>query len=141
MDVRSENSSVHVVRWAKIPGQVIQRTRLQVWFIRVCSSILIWTCLVQIVTVGELWHPKIFSGFSNPINGSTRMSSDATNIITPPPPPPLPPTSELAIVLVKLFLLLSCLYAYTDILFNQLSALDFMSYCMQYGEVCYLDLG
>ncbi|KVI05545.1 Calcium-binding EF-hand [Cynara cardunculus var. scolymus] len=96
MDVRSENSSVQVVRWAKIPTQVIQRTRLQVWFIRVCSSILIWTCLVQLVAVGELWHPKLFIGFLNPINGSTGPSSNAgKSIPTPPPalpaPPPLPP--------------------------------------------------
>lgn len=102
MDVRSENSisssnsgnGVHVVRWAKLPGQVIQRTRLQIWFIRVCSSILIWTCLVQLVAVGELWHPKLFSGFSNPINGSTRVSNNVISIPAVPPPPPLPPPSE-----------------------------------------------
>lgn len=82
MDVRSENSSVQVVRWAKLPGQVIQRTRLQVWFIRICSSILIWTCLVQLVAVGELWHPKLFTRF---LNGFETFP-------TPPPaPPPLPP--------------------------------------------------
>ncbi|KAJ0674263.1 putative GDP-fucose protein O-fucosyltransferase [Helianthus annuus] len=91
MDVRSENSSVQVVRWAKLPGQVIQRTRLQVWFIRVCSSILIWTCLVQLVSVGELWHPKFFTGVFNNINVSTRLSSEATTVVTTPPPPPLPP--------------------------------------------------
>lgn len=99
MDVRSENSisssnsgnGVHVVRWAKLPGQVIQRTRLQIWFIRVCSSILIWTCLVQLVAVGELWHPKLFSGFLNPINGSTRVSNNVISIPAVPPPPPLPP--------------------------------------------------
>ncbi|KAI7745513.1 hypothetical protein M8C21_019940 [Ambrosia artemisiifolia] len=91
MDVRSENSSVEIVRWAKLPGQVIQRTRLQVWFIRVCSSILIWTCLVQLVTVGELWHPKFLTGIFNPINVSNRVSYEGTVIVTPPPPSPLPP--------------------------------------------------
>ncbi|KAL8218771.1 hypothetical protein R6Q57_022144 [Mikania cordata] len=89
MDVRSENSGVQVVRWAKLPGQVIHRTRLQVWFIRVCSSILIWTCLVQLLTVGELWHPRFFTGFLNPINVSTRLPTEA--ITTVPTPLPLPP--------------------------------------------------
>ncbi|KAD2393653.1 hypothetical protein E3N88_40630 [Mikania micrantha] len=93
MDVRSENSSIQVVRWGKLPGQVIQRTRLQVWFIRVCSSILIWTCLVQLLTISELWHPKFFTGFFNSVNVSTRLSTEATTTVPMPPPqlPPLPP--------------------------------------------------
>ncbi|KAL0408714.1 UNVERIFIED_CONTAM: Rhamnogalacturonan I rhamnosyltransferase 1 [Sesamum radiatum] len=46
-----------------LQGQLIQRTRLQVWFLRVCSTILIWTCLVQLVAVGEMWHPRLLTGF------------------------------------------------------------------------------
>ncbi|KAL1551066.1 Rhamnogalacturonan I rhamnosyltransferase 1 [Salvia divinorum] len=62
----------------------MQRTRLQVCFIRVCSSILIWTCLVQLVAVGELWHPRLLTG--NP--GSTKMSARQERAL--PTPPPLP---------------------------------------------------
>ncbi|XP_047959992.1 rhamnogalacturonan I rhamnosyltransferase 1 [Salvia hispanica] len=63
-----------------LPG--IQRTRLQVWFIRVCSSILIWTCLVQLVAVGELWHPRLLTG--NP--GSGKMSAHQEGSLPTPPP-------------------------------------------------------
>lgn len=59
MEVRSEGGGglQQVIKCDKLPtAQVIPRTRLQVWFIRVCSSILIWTCLVQLVAVGELWQ-------------------------------------------------------------------------------------
>ena len=77
--VRSESG----VRSEKIAAPVapaIARTkRLQVWFIRVCSSILVWTCLVQILTVGKLWHPSFI------------------NITAPSvkhPPPPLLPLSK-----------------------------------------------
>ncbi|CAA0825592.1 O-fucosyltransferase family protein [Striga hermonthica] len=66
--IRSERSSEKL---PPLQGPVIQRTRLQVWFIRVCSSILIWTCLVQLVAVGELWHPRLLTGYS----GYTKMSA------------------------------------------------------------------
>ncbi|KAI3720217.1 hypothetical protein L6452_21130 [Arctium lappa] len=89
MDVRSENSGGQVVRWDKVSGQVIQRSRLHVWFIRVCSSIVVWTCLVQIVAVGELWHPKLLSSFSNRMNDPGRLSvQDEKTISSLPPLPP-----------------------------------------------------
>ncbi|KAL2520681.1 O-fucosyltransferase family protein [Forsythia ovata] len=50
--IRSERD---IDKLPQLQGQmVLQRTRLQALFIRVCSSILIWTCLVQLVTVGVL---------------------------------------------------------------------------------------
>lgn len=64
--VRSERN---VEKLPPFQGPVTQRTRLQVWFIRVCSSILIWTCLVQLVAVGELWHPRLLTGYP----GFTKM--------------------------------------------------------------------
>ncbi|XP_020580964.1 uncharacterized protein At1g04910-like [Phalaenopsis equestris] len=36
--------------------QPLQRVRLQVWFVRVCSCVLVWTCLAQLVAVGDLWR-------------------------------------------------------------------------------------
>ncbi|CAK9170664.1 unnamed protein product [Ilex paraguariensis] len=79
MEVRSENVQL---RCDKLPGQVIPRIRLQVWFIRVCSSILIWTCVVQLLTVGELWHPHI----SNWFTGLARLTVHVEEVIASPPP-------------------------------------------------------
>lgn len=64
MEVRSEGIQV---RCDKFSGPVIPRTRLRIWFIRVCSSIVLWTCLVQLVTVSELWHSHLISGITNGI--------------------------------------------------------------------------
>lgn len=83
MEVRSENIQV---RFDKFPAPVIPRTRLQVWFIRVCSSILLWTCLVQLVAVGELWHPKIFPNLSNRINWFNNAPRQVDLVIHSPPP-------------------------------------------------------
>ena len=81
MEVRSEGGVQ--VRCDKLPAQVIPRTRLQVWSIWVCSSILIWTCLVQLLAVGD---PRLLAGLSN----LTRVSIRERVRL----PPPLPPPSE-----------------------------------------------
>ncbi|PKI36796.1 hypothetical protein CRG98_042745, partial [Punica granatum] len=86
---KSEGSnSVIQVRCDKLPGPAFPRTRLQVWFIWVCSSILLWTCLVQLVTVGELWHPQFLNKISN------RLSHYPLPVVIEDPvqsPPPLVP--------------------------------------------------
>lgn len=83
MEVRSEGGGggcVQVKCDNKVPpAQVIPRTRLQVWFIRVCSSILIWTCLVQLMAVGELWE---------------QPHANLTNVLIREPAPPLVAASE-----------------------------------------------
>ncbi|KAL6969762.1 Rhamnogalacturonan I rhamnosyltransferase 1 [Sarracenia purpurea var. burkii] len=88
MEVRSEGVQL---RCDKLPAQVIPRTRLQVWFIRVCSSILIWTCLVQLVAVGELWQPRLLAGISNRVIGISKESIHIEKVPPPPSPPLLPP--------------------------------------------------
>ncbi|CAB4264681.1 unnamed protein product [Prunus armeniaca] len=84
MEVRSEGGIQ--VRCDKLPAPVIARTRLQVWFIRVCSSLFLWTCLVQLVAVGELWHPHLLSNITNRISAITQDPLPAV----PSPPPLLP---------------------------------------------------
>ena len=88
MEVRSDGIPV---RCDKIPAPVIPRTRLQVWFIRVCSSILLWTCFVQLVAVWELWHPHLFSNFTNRISQITLVPLHVQEAIQSPPPL-LPPS-------------------------------------------------
>lgn len=89
MEVRSESVQL---RCEKVgsgpPPPVIARTRLQVWFLRVCSSILLWTGLVQLVAVGELWQPRFFTDLTYKISQITPFS---LRVQPPPPPPLLPP--------------------------------------------------
>ncbi|XP_061369684.1 rhamnogalacturonan I rhamnosyltransferase 1-like [Gastrolobium bilobum] len=89
MEVRSEGIQV---RCDKIQGPVIPRTRLRIWFIRVCSSIVLWTCLVQVVTVSELWHSRLISGITSGIYHITQVQLpiQADNGVSQPPPTFLP---------------------------------------------------
>nr|KJB50624.1 hypothetical protein B456_008G179400 [Gossypium raimondii] len=88
MEVRSENNIQ--VRCDKIPCQLIPRTRLQVWFFRVCSSILLWTCLIQLLAVCELWHPRLLTGLTNRIPWTSRPPLRLQHSLHSPPPLPPP---------------------------------------------------
>ncbi|KAF3682484.1 putative transmembrane emp24 domain-containing protein p24delta9-like [Capsicum annuum] len=62
---------------------LIQRTRLKIWFVTICASILTWTCLVQ------LWHLRVLSGFTS----LTKLSVRVDETVHSPPPPLLPSKS------------------------------------------------
>lgn len=52
-DVSSLSKRLKVARVLLLP-----RSRMQVWLIRLSTSILVWTCLLQVIALGgELWHP------------------------------------------------------------------------------------
>jgi len=89
MEVRSDGLRSDKIPVAQPP---IQRTRLKVWFIRVCSSILLWTCLVQLFALGELWHPRFFAGISQKTSQISPVTSVRVDQVVAPPP--LLPPSE-----------------------------------------------
>ncbi|KAG5087899.1 hypothetical protein JHK86_000511 [Glycine max] len=93
MEVRSEGIQV---RCDKLQSPVIPRTRLRIWFIRVCSSIVVWTCLVQLVTVSELWHSHLISGITNGIYHITQVQLpiQEDNGVAQSPPVFLPPIAR-----------------------------------------------
>ncbi|XP_057948038.1 rhamnogalacturonan I rhamnosyltransferase 1 [Malania oleifera] len=87
MEVRSDGVQV---RSDKLPTPVVlPKTRLKVWFVRVCSSILVWTCLVQLVAVGELWRPHLLTGLSDQFSQITHLPF-RVQLPAPSPPPLLP---------------------------------------------------
>lgn len=79
------------MRYDKLHGSVIPRSRFRVWFIRVCSSIVLWTCLVQLMTVNELWHSNFFSGFTSRIYHITQRPLQGELGLSQSPPPLLSP--------------------------------------------------
>ncbi|CAA7037846.1 unnamed protein product [Microthlaspi erraticum] len=60
METRSEITQTRSD--TKPPVLSIPKIRLKVWFVSVCSSILVWTCLIQLFATGELWHSQISTG-------------------------------------------------------------------------------
>ncbi|MBA0858811.1 hypothetical protein Goshw_000616 [Gossypium schwendimanii] len=37
-------------------------SRMKVWIIRATTSVLLWTCIVQLTTLGETWGPRVLKG-------------------------------------------------------------------------------
>ncbi|KAG2276408.1 hypothetical protein Bca52824_058963 [Brassica carinata] len=70
IQIRSESSQTH----NKPPSPRVTKTRSQVWFFRVCSCILVWTCLFQ-----------LFTGLTNQIS---RFSLPVEPVRLPPLLPP-----------------------------------------------------
>ncbi|XXG38913.1 hypothetical protein AAC387_Pa01g0012 [Persea americana] len=67
---------------------MLPRSRLQMWFIRICSCVLLWTCLVQLMAIGDLWRPMLPTRFAlAPFsNGLAKIPHFSFH----PPPPQLP---------------------------------------------------
>lgn len=57
---------------------------MQVWLIRLSTSILVWTCLIQLMALGELWHPHLFKGWS-PCFEQRHSAAVDTPFLTPQP--------------------------------------------------------
>ena len=38
----------------------ISRSRMKLWMTRAITTVLLWTCFVHLMALGELWRPKLF---------------------------------------------------------------------------------
>ncbi|KAJ6875090.1 LOW QUALITY PROTEIN: rhamnogalacturonan I rhamnosyltransferase 1-like [Populus alba x Populus x berolinensis] len=38
-------------------------SKMKVWMIRATTSVLLWTCVVQLTTIGEMWGPRVLKGW------------------------------------------------------------------------------
>ncbi|XP_022987925.1 O-fucosyltransferase 34-like [Cucurbita maxima] len=69
-------------------SMVSSRSKMKLWMIRAMTSILIWTCIVQLTALGETWGPRVLKGWPSCFSQES-ASVDAFGII-PNKPLPLP---------------------------------------------------
>ncbi|THF98570.1 rhamnogalacturonan I rhamnosyltransferase 1-like [Camellia sinensis] len=50
-------------RVAKLKSSMVSRPRMKLWMIRATTSVLLWTCLVQLTALGEMWGPRVLKGW------------------------------------------------------------------------------
>lgn len=50
-------------RVEKLKSSMMSRSRMKLWMIRATTMVLLWTCLVQMTTLGELWGPRVLKGW------------------------------------------------------------------------------
>lgn len=47
----------------KLKSSMVSKSRMKLWMIRATTSILLWTCLVQLSALGEMWGPRVLKGW------------------------------------------------------------------------------
>ncbi|KAJ0989685.1 hypothetical protein J5N97_008041 [Dioscorea zingiberensis] len=47
----------------KIKGSMVSRPRMKLWLIRATTTVLLWTCLVQLTAIGNMWGPRVLKGW------------------------------------------------------------------------------
>lgn len=48
----------------KLKSSMVSRSpRMKLWMIRATTTVLLWTCLVQLTALGDLWGPRVLKGW------------------------------------------------------------------------------
>ncbi|PSS08018.1 GDP-fucose protein O-fucosyltransferase protein [Actinidia chinensis var. chinensis] len=50
-------------RVEKLKSSMVSRPRMKLWMIRATTSVLLWTCLVQLTALGDMWGPRVLKGW------------------------------------------------------------------------------
>lgn len=73
-----------------LKNSMVSRSRISLWMIRGITTILLWTCVVQLMALGEMWGPRLLKGwpscFISPSDSSLalKLSSDPSKVVLPP---------------------------------------------------------
>lgn len=74
------------------------RSRTKLWIIRATTSVLLWTCLVQLMALGEMWGPRVLKGWPSCFSHQDSSSSSSVpldlKLFPALPARVLPPKSE-----------------------------------------------
>ncbi|CAN4086219.1 unnamed protein product [Withania somnifera] len=77
-------------RVEKLKSSWISRSRMKLWMIRATTSILLWTCVVQLITLGETWGPRVLKGWPSCFSQEStaafavKSSPDVPDRVLPP---------------------------------------------------------
>ena len=73
------------------------RSRMKMWMIRATTSVLLWTCIVQLTALGDMWGPRVLKGwpscFTHDSSAVRALDVDA-HVLPSPRPVLLPPKSQ-----------------------------------------------
>lgn len=74
-------------------GSGSSRSRMKMWMIRATTSVLLWTCIVQLTALGDMWGPRVLKGWPSCFTHESAVR--AMDVELPSQRPPLlPPKSQ-----------------------------------------------
>ncbi|CAL9128385.1 unnamed protein product [Musa acuminata var. zebrina] len=66
------------------------RSKLKLWMVRTTTTVLLWTCFLQLMALGETWGPRVLKGWSSCVTFSDsplsvkQVTPSVENIVLPP---------------------------------------------------------
>jgi hypothetical protein len=65
---------------------MFSRSRIKLWTIRAVTTILLWTCVAQLMALGEMWGPSLLKGWPSCFSQSDidLPLPDHTKLVLPP---------------------------------------------------------
>ncbi|XP_008788918.1 rhamnogalacturonan I rhamnosyltransferase 1 [Phoenix dactylifera] len=77
------------VKMEKLKGSMVSRSRVKLWTIRATTTVLLWTCVVQLTALGEMWGPKVLKGWPSCFTPSdSPVLVKPSSVVDKIPPPP-----------------------------------------------------
>ncbi|XP_010257916.1 PREDICTED: uncharacterized protein At1g04910-like [Nelumbo nucifera] len=73
----------------KLKSSMVPRSRMKLWLIRATTTVLLWTCVVQLTALGEMWGPRVLKGWPSCFTPSdsalsVKLSSAPAKVVLPP---------------------------------------------------------
>lgn len=70
-------------------SSIVSRSRLKLWTIRAMTTIMLWTCMIQLMALGDLWAPRFLNGWPSCFTHSdlplsVKFSPVPTKLVIPP---------------------------------------------------------
>ncbi|KAG1327453.1 rhamnogalacturonan I rhamnosyltransferase 1 [Cocos nucifera] len=77
------------VKVEKLKGSMVSRSRVKLWMIRATTTVLLWTCVVQLTALGEMWGPRVLKGWPSCFTPSDSPAPvKPSSVVDKIPPPP-----------------------------------------------------
>lgn len=70
------------------------RSKMKLWMIRATTSILLWTCIVQLTALGDMWGPRVLKGWPSCFSQESAAAAALQDKAPSLPARVLPPKSE-----------------------------------------------
>ncbi|KAF8389891.1 hypothetical protein HHK36_024409 [Tetracentron sinense] len=81
--------SLGEIKVERLKISMVSRSRMKLWMIRATTTLLLWTCVVQLLALGEMWGPKVLKDWPSrfaPADSSLalKLSSVPAKVTLPP---------------------------------------------------------
>lgn len=87
------------------PSSAAARSRVKLWAVRATTTVLLWTCVVQLTAVGDTWGPRVLKGWPSCLSAPDEAAVALPATARPEPvveKAALPPKSEYSLGCLRL---------------------------------------